>query len=137
MRKSLLDTGFLFAVLDFDDQLHASCVAALAKESYPIMPNVVLCELAYLVLRDLGYPVLINFLKSIQRGELTMEQITMDDLARAAELLEKYADSRIDFVDCIITAMAERLKIRRILTVDRRDFQLLRPKHCSYFEIVP
>jgi uncharacterized protein len=124
-------------VLDSDDRLHDACVAALAKESCPIVPNVVLCELAYLVLRDLGYPVLINFLKSIKRGELTMGQITVDDLARAAELLEKYADSKIDLVDCIITAMAERLKIRRILTVDRRDFQLLRPKHCSYFEIVP
>jgi len=43
---ALLDTGFLLAVLDADDELHPA----------PVLP-----ELAYMVLRELGYPVLINF----------------------------------------------------------------------------
>jgi hypothetical protein len=58
-------------------------------------------------------------------------------LARTAEVLEKYADSKIDFVDCMIMAMAERLNIKRIMTVDQRHFQILRPQHCPAFEIVP
>ncbi len=47
--------------------------------------------------------------------------------------MEKYADSKIDFVDCAIMAMAERLNISRILTVDQRDFRLLRPLHVDAF----
>ena len=35
--KSLLDTGFLLAVLDADDELHKSCVTALLTESNPIL----------------------------------------------------------------------------------------------------
>ena len=35
---ALLDTGFLLAVLDADDELHESCVAALLAESQPLLP---------------------------------------------------------------------------------------------------
>jgi hypothetical protein len=40
-------------------------------------------------------------------------------------------------VDALIVAMAERLKITRLLTLDRRDFQIIRPKHCDSFELLP
>lgn len=33
--------------------------------------------------------------------------------------------------------MAERLNIERILTLDRRDFSIIKPKHCAAFEILP
>jgi len=134
---ALLDTGFLLAVLDADDELHSSCAAALVAESTPLLPDVVLPELAYMILRELGYDVLADFLRSVLRGELAIERTTEEDLTRAVEILEKYADSRIDYVDCVIAAMAERLKIKRILTVDQRHFRLFRPKHCPYFVISP
>jgi len=134
---ALLDTGFLLAVLDADDEMHDVCSIALTEERVPILPDLVISELAYLVLSELGYPVLIKFLDSVVKGELALERTTIQDLARTAEVLEKYADSKIDFVDCAIMAMAERLKIKRIMTVDQRHFQILRPQHCPAFEIVP
>lgn len=137
MKKSLLDTGFVFAMLDSDDENHEACVKAFSAESQAILPEPALCEVAYLVLRDLKREVLIDFLNSIVQGNIRVEKTTSNDLARTAELLRKYADTRVDFVDCVIVAIAERLKIQRILTLDRRDFQLFRPLHCSHFEIVP
>jgi len=53
------------------------------------------------------------------------------------QVLEKYADSQLDFVDAVIFAIAERLNITRVLPLDRRDFSIIRPKHCDYFEILP
>jgi len=132
-----LDTGFLLAVLDADDEMHESCSEALLAESAPILPDVVLPELAYMVLKELGYSVLIDFLNSLHKGELVIEHFDLSDLARAAEILEEYADSQVDFVDCAIVAIAERLNIQRILTVDRRHFRIFRPKHYEYFVIVP
>jgi uncharacterized protein len=134
---ALFDTGFLLAVLDADDNLHAACAAALESETNPILPDVVLPELAYLILRELGYATLTSFLRAIAAGELTQAQSTPQDLSRAADLLEKYADNRVDFVDCVIVAMAERLNLTRVLTVDRRHFTIFRPNHCEFFEIVP
>jgi predicted nucleic acid-binding protein len=134
---ALLDTGFLLAVIDADDSLHASCTSALKAESMPLLPDVVLPELAYLILRELGYPALTTLLRSVATGELVQVKSTPQDLERAAELLEKYADSRVDFVDCAIVAMAERVNLTKILTVDRRHFTIFRPRHCDYFEIAP
>ena len=135
--SGLLDTGFLLAVLDADDEMHESCSKALLTEPSPLLPDVVLPELAYMILRELGYSVLINFLNSIHKGELRIERANLDDLVRTASILEKYADNRVDFVDCAIVVMAERLNIQRILTVDHRHFRLFRPKHCDYFVIIP
>ncbi len=134
---ALLDTGFLLAVLNADDKWHTACVKALLAEPKPILPDVVLPELAYMILRKGNHKILLSFLSSILNGELKIEKSTDEDLARTAEILEKYADSRIDFVDCVIAAMAERLNIQRIMTIDHRHFRLFQPKHCSYFVIIP
>ena len=135
--SALLDTGFLLAVLDGDDEHHAACKASLLAESKPLLPDVDIPELAYMVLRELGYDVLVAFLNSLFAGELVVAQTKREDWARAAQILAKYADSRVDFVDCMIVAMAERLNIQRILTVDKRHFSLFRPSHHTHFEIVP
>jgi predicted nucleic acid-binding protein len=34
-------------------------------------------------------------------------------------------------------AVAERLNIGRVLTLDRRDFQIMRPRHRDFFELLP
>lgn len=134
--NALLDTGFLLAVIDADDELHESCVAALRAEVNPILPDVVVPELAYLILRELGYAALTKFLRSIAAGELKIIQTTASDFEPAADVLDKYADSRVDFVDAAIVALAERLNVTRILTVDRRHFGLFKPTHCEFFDIL-
>jgi predicted nucleic acid-binding protein len=134
---ALLDTGFMLAVLDADDELHEDCATTLELESEPLLPDAVLPELAYLVLRELGYPALTAFLRSLVAGELTIVQTTLPDLNRAAEILDRYADSRVDYVDCVIVAIAERLNITDILTVDQRHFRIFRPKHCDAFILAP
>ena len=80
----------------------------------------------------MGYSTPTGFLHAISAGELAMTPTTTLDLNRAADLLDKYADSKVDFVDCVIAALAERLNINRVLTVDRRHFGLFRPKHCDF-----
>ncbi len=49
----------------------------------------------------------------------------------------QYADANLALVDALIFAIAERLNIKRLLTLDRRDFQLIRPKHCVSLELLP
>ncbi len=135
--SALMDTGFLLALLDVGDKLHDACQMALAQEPNPVMPSVVIPELAYMALRSGEYAPFIDFMRSIANGETPMVFVERSDFARTADLMEKYADSKIDFVDCAIAAVAERLNISRILTVDQRDFRILRPKHVPAFEILP
>jgi len=53
---ALVDTGVLLAVLAQNDHLHDVCALALQEASDPLLPSVVLPELAYMVVRDMGYP---------------------------------------------------------------------------------
>src|SRR5207253_1680499 len=69
--------------------------------------------------------------------ELILEAPLAEDYLRSAEILRQYADANLDFVDALIAATAERLNIKRLLTLDRRDFQLIRPRHCDGFELLP
>jgi uncharacterized protein len=63
--------------------------------------------------------------------------VTTKDLLRVHQLLEQYADSQLDFTDAAIVAIAERLDITRVYTLDRRDFSIIRPSHCDYFGLLP
>jgi len=49
----------------------------------------------------------------------------------------KYRDLPMDLADAALVRIAEREKIRRIFTVDRRDFGLYRPYRLGRFEILP
>ena len=134
---ALLDTGVLLAAIAANDDQHDVAVLALEEEQDALLPDVVLPELAYLILRDMNYGALASFLRSVVAGELTLVVVTTEDLARATEIMLQYASARVDFVDCVIVAMAERLHITRILTLDRRHFSLFRPRHCPVFDLLP
>ncbi len=134
---ALVDTGFLLAVVSPNDHWYDACSAALENEPEPLIPYVILTELAYMVIRDVGRPAFVRLMRSIINGELRLVFSSPDDLERSTDLLEQYSDSKIDFVDCAVAAIAERLNISRILTVDQRDFRILCPKHIPAFEILP
>lgn len=68
---------------------------------------------------------------------LIFETPRVEDYKRAAEIIRKYDDANIDFVDAIIVAIAERLNVTKILTVDCRHFDAFRPRHTAAFEILP
>ena len=138
MENSLIDTGFLFAVFDQKDKHHPGCRKSFEREIVAaILPDIVIPEMAYLILRELNIKTLTEFLRAIANGEYLIERTTESDLKRAAEILEKYNDNNIDLVDSVIVAMAERLQITKILTVDRRHFSIFKPKHCESFTLLP
>jgi uncharacterized protein len=94
-------------------------------------------EVAYLLARDIGQDSAADFVGSLAGTDLTLESPAREDYARCGDLLRQYSDAGLDFVDALIVAMAERLNITRLLTLDRRDFQIVRPKHCSSFDLLP
>ncbi len=134
----LLDSGFLFASLNASESEHPETIHVLGNIREPIvLPIPAITEVAYLLARDISNEAAADFIASLAATELTLEIPRQEDYARSAEILRQYSDAKLDFVDTIIVAIAERLNITRVLTLDRRDFQLIRPKHCGAFEILP
>lgn len=134
---ALLDTDFLLALLARNDHLHDVCATALDNEPEPFVPDVILPELAYLVVRDMGHQPFLHFMDAVLAGSPPLVMATAADYTRATDMMARYADSRIDFVDCVIAAVAERLNVTRILTLDHQHFSLFRPGHCNTFEVIP
>ncbi|GJM42236.1 MAG: hypothetical protein DHS20C20_25180 [Ardenticatenaceae bacterium] len=134
---ALLDTGFVLAMLAENDSRHTACMQVMENEPNPLLPTPILTELAYMVIRDAGYAPFLKFFRFALAGTPRLVYPIATDFSRAADIMEKYADSRLDFVDCAIVAMAERLNISRILSVDQRDFRVLWPSHIPAFEILP
>jgi predicted nucleic acid-binding protein len=59
------------------------------------------------------------------------------DLARCQELIAQYRDIDPGLADVAVVATAERMSVQRILTVDERDFRVMRPKKGMTFVLLP
>jgi uncharacterized protein len=121
----LVDAGPLVAIVDADDQHHATCVAALRQIREPlgtVWPP--LTEAMYL-LGDV--PKAQEALWEIlARGAVQLLPLDLGDVPRMRELMRKYADRPMDLADAALLRVAEREGIRRIFTVDRKDFAVYR-----------
>lgn len=53
------------------------------------------------------------------------------------KLMERYKDLPLGFVDASLVILAERYQIKRILTLDRRHFNLIQSEQVKYLEILP
>jgi hypothetical protein len=138
MMSLLVDTSFLFALINDNDRHHTTCVeTARTITGRLIIPLTVLPEIAYLLDSRLGHHVMRQFIRQITQSVWTLVVPDTTDLIRAAAVLDQYQDSRLDFVDATLVAIAERLHIEQILTLDRRHFQLIRPSHCPAFKLLP
>lgn len=135
---ALLDTSFLLAMINGKDKNHLR-VSRISEriEDDLILPVTVLPEVSYLIASRLGHLVMRQFLRQLASSNTVVETVTLTDLERAVEILDQYADAQLDFVDATIVALSERLNVSRILTLDRRDFSIVRPNHCLHFEIEP
>ena len=132
------DTGPLYAALDRSDSWHESVAASMAGIREPlIVPLPVLVEVCQLLAARTSARDEARFLRACANGEVQVEPLTDQDLERAADLVERYADARIGFVDASVVAIAERLRVKRLLTIDRRHFSIIRPLHCPAFDFLP
>jgi predicted nucleic acid-binding protein len=135
---ALLDTSAITAALDPRDPWHERVRTALSTERIaPRLPVSVLPEVAWLVTARHGSGVAASVMRRIGDGSWPVEPVETDDVRRAAELMTTYADLGLSFVDATVVAVAERLGISRVYTLDRRDFRVVRPRHVAAFEVLP
>ena len=136
--SAILDTSFLLAMSNPNDTNHEQVINVARKLREPlILPISVLPEICYLLASRVNHAAMRQFLQQLTKSETILEAIDYADLKRVNEILQQYSDSRLDFVDATIVAIAERRNITRILSLDRRDYTMIRPKHCPFFELLP
>lgn len=113
--------------------------AALRGASAVIVPALVLPEVDYFLRdqRTAMRKLVAEILDPRTRYELELP--TAADLARAIELEARFAQLGLGLVDGTVAAVAERRRVLRVLTTDRKDFSALRlgPRLDRALELVP
>ncbi|SEU39740.1 hypothetical protein SAMN05421811_11773 [Nonomuraea wenchangensis] len=76
------------------------------------------------------------FLRSFGSG-VTLVDLTEQDVDRMSDLVELYASLSLGAVDASVIAVAERLNVSEVATLDRRHFTVVRPNHTSALLLLP
>jgi predicted nucleic acid-binding protein len=134
----VLDTGPILALLDADDPAHARCVALLDEtDEALIVVAPTLIEVDYWIRKRLQPAVWSVFIEDLARGAYRLEQLTTGDLTRVAELQKSYSNLDLGMVDASVIALCEKLGEKKVATLDRRHFGVVRPRHCDRLQILP
>ena len=112
--------------------------AAVERESGPLwLPIVLMAEIDYLLTTRLGVDAALDFLESVEQGEFTLIPLLGADLTRCRQLIAQYRDLGLGLADACVAATAERLMVRRLLSVDERHFRALQPRGLGHFILLP
>jgi predicted nucleic acid-binding protein len=136
MRRVLVDTGPLVAVLSRADQHHEACVEVLRTLPAPLFSCwPVITEAVWLLRR---YPGAIQqLLGSIEEGLLGLLPLQGSEAKAIAEVMRRYRDIKPQLADAALVYLAERESIDTIFTRDRRNFSVYRTSRKRPFQILP
>ncbi|ATL88779.1 type II toxin-antitoxin system VapC family toxin [Streptomyces malaysiensis] len=137
----VVDTGPLVALASPNDSAHAKCRAWL--DSLPtrrdlVVPATVVAEACYLTERFGGPAAEALFLEDLAAGAFgTVTGLMPEDLQRMGALVRQYASLPLGGTDASVVAVAERVKTKRVATLDRRHFTVVRTKRGEAFTLYP
>lgn len=131
------DTSGLLALFNVDEPDHIAVTLALENEARVAVSPFVVAELDYLVATRLGHAAEQLVLAELAQGPYQLESISQEDLLGCCRIVEKYGDLAIGVADASLVVIADRLGTKRILTLDRRHFDAIRPLRGGHFELLP
>ncbi len=130
----LVDSGFLVALGVRRDPRHQKAVDWLAgNKAQLLIPAPVIVETCFF----LSVAAKTQLLSWSRRAPARVLDVPPEAYPEIALTLEKYADLDPDFTDAAMVWAAHDSGCRRILTVDRTDFETYRLKGNRHFDVLP
>jgi len=126
----------MVALISAGDRHHASCRATLVRIDEPIATVWPAFTEAMYLLRS-SERAQGALWQMVLREAIGILPLTVDDAPRMWELMGKYFDLPMDLAGAALVRVAERESIRRIFTLDRRDFSVYQPLGGGRFTILP
>ena len=96
-----------------------------------------LVELDYFLTREFGPEPMARLLGDVRTGAFQIEALTAADYVRVSDIMATYRDLRVGFVDAAVLAVVERLHERKLATLDRRHFGVMRAAHAKALDLLP
>lgn len=135
------DTAPLVAAALYKDPDHHRCVELFTglrlANRQMVLPAPIVAEVGYLLAAKGGARTEADFLRALADGDFVTADMTTADYARMAELVEQYADLPLGTSDASVIALAERLDVDEVATLDHRHFTVVRPRHVKALTLLP
>lgn len=123
----LVDSGPLLALFNRADHWHQRVLGWL--QGHPELTLIstwpVLTEVCALLARRIHNQAALDFLTWVERGGLQIDTPTASSVTDMRKIAHRFADLPLDLADASIAEAAERLGLRRILSIDS-DFDVYR-----------
>ena len=133
---AVVDSGPLYAAADMADADHEAALSALSRDDlHLVIPTLVVAEVTYFIGMRLGAAAEARFLAGL--ATMDVDAPSVSDWSRIAELVERYGDVPLGGTDASVIALAERLGAETVVTLDRRHFGAVRPRHCEALTLLP
>ncbi|WP_298132409.1 PIN domain-containing protein [Micropruina sp.] len=137
----LCDSGPLIAVAVRDDAHYNECTTLFTGLRLAghrlLVPATVVAEVGYMLEQRVGPTVEAAFLQAVAEGAFELVNLDPEDLARMAWLVGRYDDLPLGTTDASVIALAERLGVSEVATLDQRHFRVVRPSHVDALTLLP
>jgi uncharacterized protein len=136
------DTSGLVTALNADDPGQAGARTALRRASATVVSPLVIAEVEHIMTRNINRNAAhqaIDWLLAQERTQrVLVPELAAPALRRARMVQGKYSALRLDLADSVNVALAAEFETDCVLTLDRRDFRVIRPlTHHLAFRLLP
>ncbi|HYG62368.1 MAG TPA: PIN domain-containing protein [Thermoanaerobaculia bacterium] len=136
MRAVLIDAGPLVALLDRSDGHHEEIVELTRNVKDPLVSVwPVIVEAMYLL--SFSWKAQKALWEILETGTVHLLPLGEEDIPSLKSLMEKYQDLPMDMADAALVRVAEREGIRRVMTLDQKDFRVYRLARKGHFTLLP
>lgn len=134
----VVDTSGLLALFNASEPRHRTVAEIIEHESdHLVVSPFVIAELDYLVATRVGQAAAVAVARELGGGAYELPGFDGDDLLRAADVMERYRDHAVGMAGASLVVLADRFATRRVLTLDRRHFTVMRTAGGEPFEVLP
>jgi len=128
-----MDTGPMVALFNKSDAYHEKSIKFIKSFKGKFVTSIAsITEAIYLL--DFDANAQFGFLKWIHSGAVEIEHVDNSQIERVVALFKKYADLPMDFADGCLVAIAEKLNVNEVATIDS-DFEVYRIQRNKKFKI--
>jgi predicted nucleic acid-binding protein len=132
------DTSGLLAYFDASDAHCPEVTTVIEADPGPfVVSPYVIAELDYLLATRLGVAVELAVLAELSDGAWDLPAMDPGDLRDARAVVDRYRDQNIGVADASLVVMAHRYKTDRLLSLDRRHFDVVRTVEGKHFMVLP
>lgn len=124
------------AFFDASDDYHKPCVELLKGVNEPLITTwPVLTEAFYIL--GFSWKAQDNLWEFIMRGGVEVLSMDHKEQIRCRQLMKKYADLPMDLADGTLVVLAESKKVKKIFTLDHKNFRIYKPAFTKTFTLLP